>query len=170
MQADPHPQLLGPWISFRKGPLDPDRATHGVTGRREGQHEAVTLRLHLEPRVDRGLGSHDLVVLAQQGHPLAVAEPLCELCRPLDVREQDRRGAVWGCWGRDGGARAPSVAILSSGPSWRKRAIAGPCTKSSRSKTCRTSISPSTFMSWVGHGNRIAHPMASSRDRTWMMV
>src|SRR6516164_6084581 len=51
--------------------------------------------------------------------------------------------------------------------SWRAASIASLGPKSSNSKSCRISISPSAPSPW-GAGARMAHSIASSLDLTWI--
>ena len=86
----------------------------------------------------------DLVVLAQHLQPLAVAEDLGALGRPLDVGEQTGDGSV----GRHGPGQVGAGSLdvprdaRSISSSSRKPSMAGPCSNSSNSNTRRTSIWP----------------------------
>src|SRR3972149_5591927 len=81
-------------VTFGEGALDIDGALQSPAGALERQHEAVALRLHLEPLVGRDSLAHDGVVLAQQLQPALVAEALRDGCGALDVAEHDGDGAV----------------------------------------------------------------------------
>ena len=70
--------------------LDRDRAEDGAAGRREGDHEAVTLGLHDRPAECLDLLADDGVVLAQDPVRGLVAELLRVVREPADVAEEDR--------------------------------------------------------------------------------
>ena len=83
----------------RRGPggelaLDLDRRADRVVGAREGDHEAVALRLDDVFAVPAGALADDPVVSAEHLQPGLVAELFVERGRVLDVGEEDRQGAV----------------------------------------------------------------------------
>src|SRR5687768_2623798 len=83
-------QLLGDGI------LDPARTLDGTPRAGEGDHEAVALRLDLEPAAGLDLIAYEPVVRPQQLEPTHVAKALVQRGRPLYVREEDGDRAVRG--------------------------------------------------------------------------
>ncbi len=79
-----------------EGTLDIDGALEGAADALEGQHEPVTLRLHLEALAGCHLLPDDGVVAAEQLQPAPVAQALGHLGGALDVGEEDGDGAVGG--------------------------------------------------------------------------
>ena len=71
------------------GPLDPDRAAQRAPRAREGDHEAVPLRLHLEAPVDGDLLAHDGAVGVEDLLHALVPQPLGHGAETHDVAEHD---------------------------------------------------------------------------------
>ena len=95
MQAHPdtHRDAVGPGV-VREGALgDNGRAERSVRAR-EGEEERVALRIDLPSAVLAARVANQPLMLGEDGG-IRAAEPLEELCRPLDIREEEGDRARW---------------------------------------------------------------------------
>ncbi len=95
MKTDAHADALSAGPS-RRGvdALCLDGGCNGVAGAREDVEERVALRVHLDT-VERAERGADHLPMGAQDLGILVTESLEELCRVLDVREDERDRSLW---------------------------------------------------------------------------
>jgi hypothetical protein len=89
VNADPHPDRRAGWpLVARQGPLDLQRAQHGLLRVGKRHEERVALRVHLVAGVLSD-GRADQPPVLGQDLPVAVSQGLDQPGRPLDIAEQE---------------------------------------------------------------------------------